>query len=70
MKDRSQHIEEFETELRSRGASFYVGDEFDDPFLRTCSSRRSAARAAPSVPAARFSVRPCESTSRVILRTR
>jgi hypothetical protein len=30
MKDRSQQIEELETELRMRGASFYVGDEFDD----------------------------------------
>jgi hypothetical protein len=30
MKDRSQQIEAIEAELRMRGASFYVGDEFDD----------------------------------------
>jgi hypothetical protein len=30
MKDRSRQIEELETELRMRGASFYVGDEFGE----------------------------------------
>jgi hypothetical protein len=30
MKDGSQQIEAIEAELRMRGASFYVGDEFDD----------------------------------------
>ena len=30
MKDRASRIEELEAELRARGASFYVGDDFDE----------------------------------------
>src|SRR5256885_12143507 len=30
MKHRTQQIEELEAELRSRGATFHVGDDFDD----------------------------------------
>jgi len=49
MEDRSQQIEELETELRRRGASFYVGDEFGEEmresFLRHVLAFEDAPRA-------------------------